>query len=83
MATKKRKYAYKSGLRLKNNLGAVIKAEREKQGKTMQEVCEKAGMHTAHWSALEHKKDGARVSLATADRIAYGLGKTIMFFFKK
>lgn len=69
-------------LRLKKNLGAVIKAKR---GKKNQEDCaKKAGMTQAHWSQIER---GAikteNISIKVADRIAFGLGTDLNFFLSK
>ncbi len=80
---KKRKYVQKTGPRIKKNIGTLIREERESQGKTIEECCAIAGIASSHWSAVERAAKADRMGLVTADRIAYGLGKSVMFFMSK
>lgn len=70
-------------LRLKGELGPMLKKERLAQGLTMEKVAEKAGISFGHISSIESGKyDAGSVSLVIWDRLCFGLGKDLNWLMK-
>jgi transcriptional regulator with XRE-family HTH domain len=78
----KRAYNHKEPLNIKPDIAKAIRAERVRQKATQEMCASKAGLSASHWCQLEQGLATGRMSLATADRVAAGLGKTLAFFNK-
>lgn len=72
-----------TALRLKGDLGAMLKKERLRLGMTLEKVADTAGISFGHLSQIEAGRiDAGSVSLIIWDRVCYGVDKDLNWLLK-